>query len=273
MATDKETERERAYRFDLFVAPDWCERFDSIVAEHVSLPSKGRLLEINSGTGSRVIALAGTLEEGEVVGADSNAERVALSRAKATAADQDRATFVEADPERLDFEDASFDAVVLDTTLSEPARLAPLAAEALRVARPGSPVAVKVLLRGSFDEFFSIFWEALNEADLAEPLLPALEGLINARPTLEEAVATVRRAGLGKIEEHRSKEEFRFDTAEEFLQSPLFLDYFFDEWLSIVPPARRDEVVSNIESIVERERAGQYFDISTKALVLAGRKP
>jgi ubiquinone/menaquinone biosynthesis C-methylase UbiE len=272
MATQNENERERAYRFDLFIAPDWCERFDSIVAEHVELPTKGRLLEINSGTGSRVIAIAGTIEEGEVIGAEPNAERVAIARAKATAADEDRCSFVEADPERLAFEDASFDAVVVDTTLSEPSRLAPLAAEALRVARAGAPVAVKVLLRGSFDEFFSIYWEALHDVGLAEQVWGDLERIVVEHPTFAEAVSSVESVGLRDAESHRSKEEWRFETGAEFLESPLVSDLFLDEWFSLVPEDRLAEVREAVRQVIDRESEGAYFDVSAKALVISGVK-
>jgi ubiquinone/menaquinone biosynthesis C-methylase UbiE len=268
----KERRRELAYRYDLFIAPDWCVRFDSIVATHVAMPKRGRLLEINCGTGARAIAVAATLEEGDVVGADESAERVAIARAKAAAADAERCTFVEAIPEDLAFEDGAFDGVVLDATITGPERLPAIVAEAVRVAKANAPVSVKILLRGSFDEFFSIYWEALHDVGIADEVWPRLEPIITSHQTLGDAIEIVRGAGLHKVESHRSKEEWRFDSGADFLASPLVTDLFLADWLDIVPPGRLDEVRAEIERVIDRESEGSYFDVSAKALVLSGHK-
>ena len=267
-----ETEKERAYRWDLFVAPDWSERFSQFAAAHVKVPEQGRVLEINCGTGARAVDMAAGLREGEVVGADPSAERIAIARAKALTANADRVHFAEEDPTDLTFGDESFDVVVVDASIEPTDRLGPIASEAVRVACEGAPVALMTTLRGSFDEFFSIYWEALNEVGLADELLNALEDLIYARPTLQQALDTFREAGLVDVKSHRRKEEFRFDSGAAFLASPLVADLFLDEWLAIVPPARLDEVRRAIEATIDRAREGSYFDISAKALLAEGHK-
>ena len=168
MSAEQEDRRERAFQFDLFVSTDWAERFDAIVAEHVDLPEEGRLLEINCGTGDHVVALASSLKAGEVVGTDVDPERLKLARAKALVAKSEKCSFVEADPRRLVFNDDAFDCVVLDASLESPDSLAAMASEALRVAATTASVAVKLPTRGSFDEFFSVLWEALHDVGIAD---------------------------------------------------------------------------------------------------------
>jgi ubiquinone/menaquinone biosynthesis C-methylase UbiE len=265
--------RELAFRYDLFIASDWSERFDELVSKHLNVPNKGRFLEVNCGTGSWAIAVALQLKDGEVVGVDASPERVALAQAKAQMANAERCSFVEGNAEGLAFEDDSLDLVVADSSLAPPSKLHSIASEAVRVARQGAPVAVKVSLRGSFDEFFSLYWEALFELGLADEVWGSLEALITARPTLEEAIKAVRSAGIAGIRPHQRKEEFRFDTAAEFLESPLVADLFLDEWLSIVPAERREEVRGALERIIDRERGNYYFNFSAKALVACGHKP
>ncbi len=272
MAVDKERDRELAYRYDLFVGPDWGERFNTILDEHVEMPKKGRFLEINCGTGTRALAVSERLDDGDVVGTDPSPERVALARAKATAAGTDRVTFLEADAERLDLEADSFDGVVLDASLADPGRLGPTTAEAVRVAATGAPIAVKVMLRGSFDEFYSIFWEALHDVGIDAAVWTRLEALITGHATLAEALETVRSAGVRNAEPHRSKEEWQFDTGEAFLASPLMADLFLDEALAIVPVDQAGDVRAALARIVDRESDGAYFDVSAKALVIAGMK-
>ncbi len=150
MSFDREKDRELAYRYDLFVAPDLVERFDALLDEHLTAPTEGRLLEINCGTGGHVIATAAlAMEAGEVVGTDASTERIALARAKASAAKIEHASFVEADATALNFESSAFDSVVLDASLDDPARLSPTATEAIRVARKDAPVAIKVCSAGA----------------------------------------------------------------------------------------------------------------------------
>jgi ubiquinone/menaquinone biosynthesis C-methylase UbiE len=272
MEDTREKQRELAFRFDLFVTPDWSARFDKLVADHVEYPAKGRLLEINCGTGSRVIAVAEALKEGEVVGAEEDPERVAIARAKVLVANAERCSFVEANPEHLSFEDASFDGVLADTSLTRPDRLAGIASEAARVAKPGAPVALKVLLRGSFGEFFSIYWEALHDVGIDAETWAQLELMITEPPTLQDAIDTVRKFGVRDVHTHRSQEEWRFENAEGFLASPLVTDLFLDEWLSIVPESRIADVRAAIARIVDEQADGAYFDVSAKALVVAGHK-
>jgi ubiquinone/menaquinone biosynthesis C-methylase UbiE len=273
MTVDREKDRELAYRYDLFVGPDWGERLNVVLDEHVKLPTKGRLLEINCGTGTRALAVADRLEEGDVVGTEESAERVALARAKATAASSDRVTFIEADPENLQqLETGSFDGVVLDASLTAPNRLAAEVSEAVRVAGGGAPIAIKVMLRGSFDEFYSVFWEALHDLGIDSDVWARLERIITAHPTLAESLETARAAGVRDVTPHRSKEEWQFETGEAFLSSPVMGDLFLDEAFAIVPEDRRDEVRRVVATIVDRESSGTYFDVSAKTLVVAGAK-
>jgi ubiquinone/menaquinone biosynthesis C-methylase UbiE len=264
--------REKAFRYDLFVASDWTERLDDLVAKHLTVPEKGRLLEVNCGTGARVIELASALKEGEVVGVDPDEERVAIANAKALTAKTENYSFHVGDAAQLDFDEGSFDVVVADASIESSERLAQIANEAIRVAKPSAPVAIKLVLRGSFDEFYSIYWETLNDLGLVDNAWPKLDSLIHARPMLDDALAAARRAGFKHVRPNQQKEEFRFETGAAFFESPLVADLFLDEWLSIVPPARLDEVKHALEETIDRERGGHYFEISAKALVVTGNK-
>src|SRR5262249_53784255 len=53
-----QNEKELAYRYDLFITPDWRDRFDTLVNENIELPTEGRILDVNSGTGEHAIELA-----------------------------------------------------------------------------------------------------------------------------------------------------------------------------------------------------------------------
>src|SRR6185369_472505 len=56
MSTQK-TDKELAFLHDLFIAPDWGERFAELIDQHVTIPKKGKVLYVAVGTGGHAIAL------------------------------------------------------------------------------------------------------------------------------------------------------------------------------------------------------------------------
>ena len=266
-------EKEQAYRYDLFITPDWRDRYDTLINEQVELPAEGHFLDVNSGTGAYAIELAERLQgKGEVFGTDSNAERIELSQAKAQVKKIDNVAFEQANATDLPYRDDRFDAVIGDASMVAPDEIEEMAEELMRVASPGAKVIVKMATHGSFDEFFSIYWEALLAAGIVDEVWSALERLINERSTVSDAENIVRRAGLNKVESITSKEAFLFESGNEFLESPLIKDNFLEEWLSIVPEDHRQDVYERLASLIDRELHDGPFEISIKATIITGVK-
>ncbi|HKV41583.1 MAG TPA: class I SAM-dependent methyltransferase [Blastocatellia bacterium] len=267
------TEKELAYRYDLFIASDWRDRFDILVNDNVQFPVEGSILDINCGTGGYAVELAQNLTgKGEVIGLDSSKDRVEIARAKALAKKLDNLTLRQANPLELPFPDGRFDLVIGDSSLPPTAETAPMLKEMIRVARHDAQVILKMTTAGSFDEFFSIYWEALATCGLADQLWQPLESLIKERHTISEAEDMAAQAGLNMITSYSRKEEFACETALQFLESPLILDVFLAGWLGIVPETRRLDVVEAITHTIEQERHAGAFEFSIKATAIAGRK-
>lgn len=265
--------KELAFRFDLFIAPDWRDRFDTLLNENVTLPAEGEILDVNCGTGSHAIELAERLrDKGLVIGIDSSAERVAIARAKALVIKLDDVRFQEVAGSELPFESDRFDAVIGDASMLPFGDIQPLLAEMLRVAQHDAPVILKLTTHGSFDDFFSFYWEALHETGMDDAVRSALEGLINERFTISGAELMAQRSGMRNVESFFSKEEFSYESAQEFLESPLIDDYFLSDWLKIVPEQLRREVRSRLVSVIDRERNNAEFEVSIKATVIKGVK-
>ena len=266
-------EKELAFRYDLFVTPDWRDRFDRLVAEQIKLPVEGRILDVNCGTGAHAIEIAeGLRSKGEVIGVDSSAERVQIAQAKAQVKRLKEATFEQSLPYDLRFESDVFDVVIGDASLLPSNEVEDVLGEMVRVAAEGGRVVFKVITAGSFGEFFSIFWEALYDVGLDGKVLSDLEEMINERKTVSEVEEMAKRADLRRIVSFTSKEEFQFETGDQFLSSPLIADILLAGWLDIVPEERREEILKRIEEIIERERNDAPFDLSIKAAVVAGVK-
>lgn len=271
-AMEKDT-KEQAYLYDLYVVPLWRERFDRIVDEEIKLPEEGKLLDAGCGTGGYAVEMA--LRAGprvEVVGIDDSAERLAIARGKAEVVKLKRADFFQGTVVALGALDEDFDFVLGDCSMRDVEDLAEAFDELVRVAKPGAPVCVKLTTRGSFDEFFSLYWEALYELDLTA-FSSGLEALSLERLTIGDVEDLARAAGLKKVRSVTRKEEFEFDDAAAFFASPLIEAFFLEDWMAILPDERtRDRVRQQLFTIIDRERHAGVFDASIKATLVIGQK-
>src|SRR5688572_22466700 len=57
VSTNRKTDKELAFLQDLFIAPDWGERFAELIDEHLKLPTEGKVLYIAAGTGGHALAI------------------------------------------------------------------------------------------------------------------------------------------------------------------------------------------------------------------------
>ncbi|QQS48104.1 MAG: class I SAM-dependent methyltransferase [Acidobacteriota bacterium] len=265
--------REMAYLYDLYIVPGWREVFDRIVDEEIKFPEEGRFLEVECGTGGFAIDMAARGgHKVEVVAVDSDPERLSIAKGKAEIRKFERIEFQQAEATRLDFPDNSFDFVLADLSLLPVESIPKACEEIVRVAGKGAPVVIKLSTRGSFDEFFSIFWEALYELDLIT-CTPQLEALVNERLTVSDAEQIAHDAGLRDLRTFTRKERFDYQNARAFLDSPLISSLFLDHWTSIIPDVKsRSKLSEKLIKIIDRERHDMDFDISIKATVIGGKK-
>ena len=276
MSTNR-TDKELAYLHDLYVAPDWGERFAEMFDEHVKLPRAGRALYVAAGTGGHALSLGERAgKDVTLVCVDESDERVELARAKAAAlkgGPGERVEFRAQQLETLGFEDEQFDLVLGDASMVAPERLPEVLAEMARVAAPGATVALNVTTASSFGEFFSIYWEALTNAGFAEHA-GAVESLIQELPTVSDVEKLAAVEALERVESWTRKEEFDFASGEEFLSAPLVENFLLGNWLAQLPDEgdARARVLGEVARIIDDERQGGDFALSIKATLVVGRK-
>ena len=264
------TDKELAFLQDLFIAPDWGERFGELIDEHVKLPTEGRALYVAAGTGGHAMALQ------ERAGAkltllclDENAECIELAQAKATATNEGT-EFHLAQLDQLDLPDNHFDLVVGNASLVSRAKVRKMFAEMVRVAAPGATIAIALPTASSFGEFFSIYWEALHNR-LADHEMD-VEQLITSLPTVTEVEQMAEQEGLKDIASWTRIEEFDYDTGEQFLSSPLVSEFLMREWLALVPESERADLFREISRLINEERHEAEFALSVKATLVVGQK-
>jgi len=271
MVSNGKSKKELAFLQDLFIAPDWGERFAEMIDEHVKLPTEGRALYAAAGTGSHAISLqerAG--KKLSLLCVDENSECIELAQAKAKATNEET-EFRLAQLDQLDLPDNRFDLVVGNASLVSRARVRKMFSEMVRVAAPGATIAIALPTSSSFGEFFSIYWEALHNAGLID-FESDVEHLITELPTVSDVEQMAEDEGLTGIASWTRIEEFDYDSGEQFLSSPLVAEFLMQEWLALVPEAERADLFREISRLINEERHEAEFALSVKATLVIGQK-
>jgi len=270
MITTK-SDKELAFIHDLFIAPDWGERFAELIDEHLTLPKEGKALYLAAGTGGHAIALQERAGERlQLVCLDENEECVEIARAKATTANE-QTEFQFGKLDQIPLTQNSFDLVIGNASLVPPHRVRHMFSEMVRVAAPGAMIALALPTASSFGEFFSIYWEALHNTGLTE-LEAGVEELITELPTVSDIEEMAEDEGLKEIQSWSRIEEFDYDSGEQFLISPLVADFLMKDWLASVSENSRVAVAKEITRLINEERHEAEFALSVKATLVAGRK-
>jgi ubiquinone/menaquinone biosynthesis C-methylase UbiE len=271
VASSAKTEKELAFLQDLFIAPDWGERFAELIDEHVKLPIEGRALYVAAGTGSHAMLLqerAG--DKLSLLCVDENSECIELAQEKAKATNE-QTEFRLAQLDQLDLADNRFDLVVGNASLVSRPRVRKMFSEMVRVAAPGATIAIALPTASSFGEFFSIYWEALHNNGLIDHE-SEVEHLIMDLPTVSNVEQMAEEEGLSNIESWTRIEEFDYDSGEQFLTSPLVAEFLMREWLELVAENERAEVFREISRLINEERHEAEFALSVKATLVVGQK-
>lgn len=143
--------------------------------------------------------------------------------------------------------------------------------EMVRVAAPGATVAYWLPTASSFGEFFSIFWEALLNADLEDHGVD-VEHLITDLPPVSEVEHLAESAGLNDVQSWTTIEEFDYESGAQFLNSPLITDFLLPGWLGSVPEAAKERVMEELARIIDEERHSGEFALTLKATLVVGKK-
>jgi ubiquinone/menaquinone biosynthesis C-methylase UbiE len=268
--TANKSAKEIAFLQDLFVAPDWGERFAELIDEHVTLPEKGTALYLAVGTGGHALALQERAPELKFLCIDENEESLALARAKTTAL-KEPTEFRQGALEALQLRTDQFDLVLGDGSLVATERVPAMFSEMVRVAMPGGTVALSLPTFSSFSEFFSIYWEALHNSRVNDHETD-VESLITKLPTVSEVEELAAREGLEAVTTWTRIEEFDYESGEAFLNSPLISDFLMKGWLQSIPEEAQQRVTREITHLINEERHNAEFSLTVKATLVMGRK-
>jgi ubiquinone/menaquinone biosynthesis C-methylase UbiE len=266
------TKKELAYLFDLCVAPDWGERFAALLDENVKLPERGRALYVACGTGGHALSWAQkAAPEVVFVCVEEDAERLELARSKAATL-KVKTQFRDDEYDNLDFPDEHFALVAGDLSMLPAARVPEIFRELSRVTAAGGALALALPTAGSYGEFFSLYWEALFEANLDGHEHDA-EDLITGQPTLEDVIAWAQEAQWGEVKTDTRREEFAYESGAAFINAPLVADFLLPAWCAALPDeTTRSQVIKAVARLADEDRHGADVALTVKATLVTGRK-
>lgn len=261
------TKRELAFLRDLYITSGWTERFTELAEKQLTLPKKGKFLYVNSGAGNHALALRERLKsEVELTAVSEDKELQKISEAKAAA--------VKAD---ISFQTSNelpknkFDTVLADAMFVIPKHLPEFLTKTIEAARPGADVLFFLPTAGSFGEIFSLLWEVLFNADLAQRG-GEVENLVNEIPAVSDVEEIAESAGLTKVETTTKNEIFEYDTGAEFTGAPLIADFLLPAWLDFLSEKEKKQVMKNLAKTIDSEREGLTFRFTVKAIFVSGEK-
>lgn len=257
------TPNELAFLRDLYIAPDWTERFTNIFDENFKFTDEKKILYANAGTGNHAIELRRKLKpDAQLTAFDPNAELNRIAKAKADII-KAKINFYGELPRR------AFDAVLADASLIEPKNL-PEFLEDIAGASDRQ-TAFFLPTAGSFGEIFSFLWEALFALEMHDKAA-AVERLITAIPTVARVEEWAAEYGLTNVEPVTKTEFFEFENAAAFVESPLAADFLFPAWLDFLSGKEKEKVLKKLVQVIDADEGSLTFRFSIKATLIVGEK-
>jgi len=262
----EKSQKELAFIRDLYVTPDWTQRFTDLVDKNTDLAKAENVVYLNAGTGDHCFAIRERLDdEIAIFGACENEDLLLIARDKAIALRSD------VDFSTIEFEEDSFGAVIADASLVAPDEVDELFQEAIEIAKTGASVTIFLPSAGSFGEVFSLLWEVFFTEELGEHGDAAAEKISELRSVsaLKEKAAN---AGLRNARVETATEFFEFETSAAFVESPLVADYLMPHWLDMLNEDEKERVIEKLAQLIDAEDGDLSFRFSIKATVVTGIK-
>jgi ubiquinone/menaquinone biosynthesis C-methylase UbiE len=263
--------RELAFLRDLAIDNDWTARFTHVLDESLTLPEEGKFLYVEPGSGNHLLELREKFsDEVELFSVHEDIEllRIADAKAHAVGADVD---FQRSEEGRLPFPDEEFTAIIADAALIPPQDLPGFLEEITRVTEIGGHVNFFLPTAGSFGEFFSLFWEALYTADMAEQA-SGIEEFIKDIPTISQIEEIAESTGLKDVKSTTKIEHFEYENGEEFMSSFLLTEFLLPRWLGFLSEEQKEKIVPEIIRTIDEDRGEITFRFSVKATLVNGKK-
>ena len=257
------TQKELAFLRDLYIAPDWTQRFTDLFDRNFKFGVEKEILYVNGGSGNHVLEIREKLEIDSRINAyGEDEESNVLARGKAEMVGTE-IIFTD------EFPRESYDLVIADASLVRPSELPQFIEDIVDLS--DHRVALFLPTSGSFGQIFSFLWEGLVNAGLLENAVE-VERLISAIPEITKIEDSLNKLGLSKLNIVTEKEVFEFDNGNAFIESPLVADFLMPAWLDFLDEHEIESVSKQLVQLIDNNAEDLTFRFSVKATMIAGQK-
>ena len=257
------TPKELAFLRDLYVAPDWTQRFTDIFDANFRFADESEILYVNGGTGKHPLELRQKLNlDSRLSAYAADEESNILARAKADLLDMEIRFSNE-------FPRETFDLVIADGSLVQPENVGEFLDEVIDLA--DKRIAFFLPTAGSFGEIFSFIWESLLKTDLPDKGFE-VERLITIIPQVSRIEEIAKRRGLSKLRTTTKSEIFDFENGADFIDSPLVSDFLMPVWLEFLDDTEKERVSKMLTRLIDENSENLSFRFTVKATLVTGEK-
>lgn len=224
-----------------------------------------RLLDVACGPG--YVAAAAARRKSSVVGIDFSPSMVALASERNPGLE-----FIEGDAESLDFQECSFDAVVMNFGMLHLARPAAAISEALRVLRPGGRYAFTVWDVPERTAGFSIILQSVQmHGDMNVPLPSGPPFFAFSDPN--ECKRTLTEAGFVNAQTLQVPQVWKVESGDALLTAFRTGAVRTAALLNAQTPEALRKIRAEVIASAEKFRNGESIDLPMPAVLACGLRP
>lgn len=213
--------------------PLWSSAFGILLLDNFPMGKYSNYLDIGCATGFPLIEIAQRLgDRCNSVGIDPWSEAVKRAKMKIDTLQLDNVSIIEGDASTIDYPNDHFDLITSNLGINNFEN--PLAAlkECNRVLKTNSSFCLTTNLTGTFDEFYEIFKNTIQELSF-DKYLAKLNEHINHRGTERSTIELLEKAGFVIKQKIESGYKMRFLNGTTFLNNTFTIVGFIDSWRNL----------------------------------------
>ena len=271
------TQQEKLARvYEEEVYPLYGQKLADLLIRNLALRPHAHVLQIGCGLGTTTTELLHkTGPDSRLIAVETTQHLLERARANVAAEYLGRRVFFRAHnlEERLPFAEDGFDHVLANVSLAEPASVAPLLAELVRVTKPGGELRIVTPLAGTWREFLDVYSDVLVRLRRAESAT-ALADYAKSFPEPEALARQLEAAGAGQVAVETTHWELVFRTGREFFYAPVIELGPLPRWKSIAGKgSAMQDIFLAVKEAIDTYFAGSAFGVSVVAGLFTATKP
>jgi len=257
--------------FETFVVPRYLSIFGELVLETIVESEQARVVHMHCRTGYPDRGVALKLAGVHIVGVDFSPAALQLARAKAATMPNMVAVYRVIEELPTSLPASAFSHALTIHPVTNPEEREELLAELARLLAPHGQVLIAMPLRGSFQEISDLLREyALKFDDIN--VGQAVERAALARPTVDELMAEVQKAGFEFVDVDLRPATVPFRSGRDFFEDPIAR-------LLVLPELKRhyglddeDTSLSYVREAIDKYWSDGTFELTLNVGCVSGRR-